>query len=34
MSRIKQVAVVLAAFTMIGALAVVNLSASGASTKR
>ncbi|MGD0944900.1 MAG: BMP family ABC transporter substrate-binding protein [Acidimicrobiales bacterium] len=33
MSRMKQMAVVLAAFTMIGALAVVNLSASGASTK-
>ena len=33
MSRMKQVVVVLAAFTMIGALAVVNLSASGASTK-
>ena len=33
MSRMKQVSVVLAAFTMVGALAVVNLSASGASTK-
>ena len=33
MSRIKQVLVVFAAITMIGALAVVNLSASGASTK-
>jgi len=33
MSRMKQVAVVLAAFTMIGALGVANLSASGASTK-
>ena len=33
MSRMKQALVVLAAVTMVGALAVVNLSASGASTK-